>query len=201
MRVARASVLGCVICIVVLAGTIRVASGMRDWLWEPATQALADLDRAESAWLSRRPDYYRVMFEGDPTTGRCRQIVDVLNEEVISVVENNCSSPLMSVIDFLGALRQRVQGADCRASQCDCLVSYRVVAEYDPQSGRPQRVTLAPMRAEVNLESPAYWERLVTGGPPIRCPIASNSATRTLSMVEVIPLSRMSASVPGRPTR
>jgi len=195
MKLARALALGCAISLVLLAGAVGAATDLRDRLLSPTGQALVDLDRVEAAWRNLRLDYYRVTFESDHISGRCRQTVEVLREEVVGIIENSCGISLMTVAQFLDTLRARVRAGSCLGASCECLMSYAVVARFDPASGLPERIGLSPLSPEMNPDSPLYWESLVTGEQPPRCArlVAFAASGRTLALIGVAPLSRVLA--------
>ncbi len=195
MKLAGACVAGAAIVCALIVATAGAAIDLRDRLLNPNSQALADLDRIEAAWRALRLDHYRVTFESDHISGRCRQIVDVLREEVVNVVENGCGVSLMTVPDFLDALRATVRADRCLGASCECVMSYAVTVRFDAVSGLPQQISLSPFSPELNPDSPHYWESLVIGEPPTRCArmVAFAASGRALALIGVAPLSQVLA--------
>lgn len=181
-------------CALVVA-TAGAAIDLRDRLLNPAGQALADLDRIEAAWRDLRLDHYRATFESDHISGRCRQVVEVLREEVVGIIENSCAASLMTVTQFLDTLRARVRDDTCIGASCECVMPHTVVAQFNPASGLPERISLSPLSPAINPDSPIYWESLVIGEPPTRCARSAVFAAtgRTLALIGVRPLSPVKA--------
>lgn len=178
-----------------IVATASAAIDLRDRLLNPTGQALADLDRIEAVWRDLRLDYYQATFESDHISGRCRQIVEVLHEEVVSIIENSCGASLMTVTQFLDTLRARVQADTCLGASCECVMPHTVVARFDAASGLPERIGLSPLSPAMNPDLPLYWESLVVGEPPTRCArsVVLAATGRTLALVGVRPLSRVMA--------
>ncbi len=193
VKLAGACAVGTAIVCALLMALVGAAGDLRDRLLNPTGQALADLDRIEAAWRNLGLDYYRVTFESDHISGRCRQIVDVLREQVVSIIENSCGISLMTVTQFLETLRARVQADTCLGASCECIMPYTVVARFDAASGLPERIGLSPLSPTMNPDSPLYWESLVVGEPPTRCArsVVLAASGRTLALIGVRPLSQV----------
>ncbi len=199
VKLAGACAVGTAILCALLAALVGAAIDLRDRLLNPTGQALADLDHIEATWRTLGLDYYRATFESDHISGRCRQIVDVLREQIVSVIENGCGISLMTVTQFLEKLRARVQIDTCLGASCECIMPYTVVARFDAASGLPERIGLSPLSPTMNPDSPLYWESLVVGEPPTRCArsLVVAASGRTLALIGVRPLSQVRAQDVG----
>lgn len=139
--------------VVVVLGSV----GLIAWLTFGATaqSPLAAVDRAEERWRQSQVQHYRLAVEfqdGLGATG-CRQVVEVRDEQVVTVIENSCQEPPPTVSTLFARVRSYYDTYEgqCGPNGCACDGASRMRVTFDEQLGYP-------LHSEVRIERVALQD-------------------------------------------
>ena len=95
----------------------------------------------------------------------CRQIFDIVNEQIVATIENNCARPDRTVPNLFQTIEAyRMQYSDqCGPGGCGCSGPLIVVVDYDEAWGYP-RSAMVRTNDAVRWWYPEFWTRAECSG-------------------------------------
>jgi hypothetical protein len=160
-------------------------------LWEEIYQGplLADLSAAHQRWETHPIAHYLMTIEREQAARRkCRQRIEVLEEKIARVLDNNCSTPLMTVTDLFVMLKQNLAPDDCAGDACKCMKPYRVSPLYDKQRGYPSMTLLVPIQSYAEPADAEFWGQAPGMNRQMDCTLSSPLMYETITVTELKPL-------------
>lgn len=137
--------------VIVVAVLLLLACGAGSGLLGLRAQSAAaraeSWQQAQRRWAAHGFAHYRVVMQAPSW---CRMDLEIKDEQVVTVYQNSCPSPPLSVADLFVSARQLDSEADrvyCGPDGCECTERRFAVAAYDAQLGFPRTIKLGRMRA------------------------------------------------------
>jgi hypothetical protein len=101
-----------------------------------------ELAAAQRRWAERPFSRYRLVVDIESTWQRCRQEVEVHNEQVVAVLRNTCGQRGLTVSALFSQIAASERRGQKRCTNPAVVVncfSNQLRADYDPQLGYPRR--------------------------------------------------------------
>lgn len=160
------------------------------WQRSPA----AEFNRARAAWQRNAVAHYRLVIERPQIW--CQQDVEVQNEQIVTVIENNCPIESLTVsmlYDRIADLDGLQTDAFLPVNLCTCRSELQARVRYDPDLSYPIGVTITEVR-EVNWRELSCWQALLRQEELPICDLPPALAQPRITHISLIPLSPVSAT-------
>ena len=149
---------------------------------------LAELSAAQERWDAHPLAHYLLTVEREQAAKRkCHQRIEVLNEEIIRVLDNSCSTPLMTITGLFGMLQQNLSPDDC-ADRCQCMKPYRMSPLYDRDLGYPSITLLVPIIPFAEPVDAEFWGQAPGMNRPMDCAVSAPLMYETITVTELTSL-------------
>ena len=122
-----------------------------------------DLPSARMRWAAHAFRRYRLVVNEETSAGSCRQDVQVENEQITSVVLNECvripSWTISNLFTWTAGLDSYSSRCYPSTVTCVCHAIYTAQTRFDPQLGYPQQI-IHRWNLRTNWAYFGHWERL-----------------------------------------
>ena len=146
-----------------------------------------ELAVARSRWQARSFDQYQLSVEYTSSLGRCRQTVEVADNQIVQVATNSCLYPAKTTVaELFAMIEPYVRSQPCGPNGCACDGHMTADVLYDPQFGFPQKIVIHSQIAGrwMHLD---YWRNLWENHGRLRCAVAGYRGPH-LDVVSLVPM-------------
>ncbi|NJO05241.1 MAG: hypothetical protein HC876_06795 [Chloroflexaceae bacterium] len=144
--------------------------------------------RARNAWEANAVPHYRLVIERPQIW--CQQDVEVMNEQIVHVIENNCPIESLNVSMLFDRIADLdgYEAADLfPVDTCPCRSVLDANVVYDPEYGYPTEVIIQETRT-VSWREPGCWRMVLAQEELPACALPVAMAQPRITHILLIPL-------------